>query len=582
MKKLFFWIALLSAAAWAQTTTPNYGFNVPSFNTPNWNYLLNANFFQLDSLIHGIQVNETPIGTFTVGTLPTGINLNTIAGVTDAAGLSCTVGGGSINILCRWNGSSWVPFGITGYVDFSSNQSVGGIKTFTGVINKGTGPLNPLAYGGVDIGAQIQAAYNSADCPSTGCRIHIPTGVYGAIVSWTTPVAFSVAAKPAFIECDQGGQGIINAPTGTTQLIYSGAGAAFTFNSGGGTGAGMSGCTLSGPSSVGTTQGLLIGGNLGTTEGTFSNNDISGFGVGIQFGSNTYVTSFHDNVIHDNGKELYTPASITGFGENITFTGGDFYNKAGYQGNGIELDAAGDYHFAFNSFDEVGFTLNAANLQLDFTTPHFEPPVASTTTDYVTITSTCMACRMASFGGYYLEDVPSARTEIISDAGANSTVQIFGGQFQAAESVPTIVRFTGANSSFFAFGHSNYQGLFATDSIGALESLSCSNTSFPSVCIANHPFATNPATLALSTSAIPSHSCAAAQTIALAGVAAGSVVNWSYASTPIGVTGYGDSTTPFLDITTFATTNTANVVVCNQSAGSITPGAMSLNLRGAN
>lgn len=582
MKKLFFWIALLSAAAWAQTTTPNYGFNVPSFNTPNWNYLLNANFFQLDSLIHGIQVNETPIGTFTVGTLPTGINLNTIAGVTDAAGLSCTVGGGGINILCRWNGSAWVPFGITGYVDFSSNQSVGGIKTFTGVINKGTGPLNPLAYGGVDIGAQIQAAYNSADCPSTGCRIHIPTGVYGAIVSWTTPVAFSVAAKPAFIECDQGGQGIINAPTGTTQLIYSGAGAAFTFNSGGGTGAGMSGCTLTGPSSAGSTIGVLLGGTLGTTEGVVTLNDISGFGFGVQFASNTYVTSLHDNVIHDNGKELYAPASITGFGENITVTGGDFYNKAGAQANGIDLEAAGDYHFIANSFDDVSITVAAPALQLDLVSPHFENPVAATTTDFLTMTSACTACRVSSTGGYWLEDGVSARTEFILDAGANSTVQLFGGSFTAAETVAQIVRFTGSNSSFFGFGLSNFQNEFTADATGALESISCSNTVFPSVCLANHPFATNAATLALSTSAIPAHSCAAAQTIALAGVVTGSVVNWSYASTPIGVTGYGDSTTPFLDITTFATTNTANVVVCNQSAASITPGAMSLNLRGAN
>jgi hypothetical protein len=88
------------------------------------------------------------------------------------------------------------------------------------------------------------------------------------------------------------------------------------------------------------------------------------------------------------------------------------------------------------------------------------------------------------------------------------------------------------------------------------------------------------ATLALSTAAIGAHTCAAAQQATITGLATSSVVKWSYASTPIGVIGYGDATTPFLNITTFATANTANVVVCNTSAVSITPGAISLNLRG--
>lgn len=437
-------------------------------------------------------------------------------------------------------------------------------------------PLYANKYPGPDIATQVNNAYNSGDCPASGCRIRIPAGLYGTSV----PIVAGTAAKPLFLECDQGGQGITTSPTGTTQIVYSGTGAFITFNTGGGTGAGMSGCTLTGPG--GSTTGLLVGGNFGTTEGVFSNNDISGFGVGIQFGSNTYVTSFHDNVVHDNSKQVFAPSSITGFGENITFTGGDFYNKSGAQATGIDLEASGDYHFIANSFDEAFITIAAPALQLDLVSPHFENPVASTPIDFLTITSACTACRVSSTGGYWLEDGVSARTEFVLDAGANSTVQLFGGSFTAAETVAQIVRFTGSNSSFFGFGLSNFQTEFTADATGALESISCSNTVFPSVCLANHPFATNAATLALSTSAIPAHSCAAAQTVALAGVVTGSVVNWSYASTPIGVTGYGDSTTPFLDITTFGTTNTANVVVCNQSSGSITPGAMSLNLRPMN
>ena len=91
------------------------------------------------------------------------------------------------------------------------------------------------------------------------------------------------------------------------------------------------------------------------------------------------------------------------------------------------------------------------------------------------------------------------------------------------------------------------------------------------------PVQTPAATLALSTTAIGANTCAAAQTAALSGLATSSVVKWSYASTPIGVTGYGVGG---LQISTFASANTANVVVCNITGASITPGTLSLNLRG--
>lgn len=88
--------------------------------------------------------------------------------------------------------------------------------------------------------------------------------------------------------------------------------------------------------------------------------------------------------------------------------------------------------------------------------------------------------------------------------------------------------------------------------------------------------------LALSTGAIGAHTCSAAQTLTVTGTTTSSLVGWSFASTPIGVTGYGDVTTPFLVVTAFPTANTANIVVCNVSAASITPGAISVNIRVTN
>jgi len=92
----------------------------------------------------------------------------------------------------------------------------------------------------------------------------------------------------------------------------------------------------------------------------------------------------------------------------------------------------------------------------------------------------------------------------------------------------------------------------------------------------NVPIKTPSATLALATTAIGANTCAAAQTVSLTGLTTSSVVKWSFASTPIGKTGYG---TGALQISTFATSGNANFVVCNISSGSITPGAISVNVR---
>lgn len=47
----------------------------------------------------------------TIAALPASPAVNTVRVVTDATGVSCTVGGGSTVVLCRWNGSSWAPLG---------------------------------------------------------------------------------------------------------------------------------------------------------------------------------------------------------------------------------------------------------------------------------------------------------------------------------------------------------------------------------------------------------------------------------------------------------------------------------------
>jgi hypothetical protein len=102
-----------------------------------------------------------------------------------------------------------------------------------------------------------------------------------------------------------------------------------------------------------------------------------------------------------------------------------------------------------------------------------------------------------------------------------------------------------------------------------LERLTASEKSF------NVPIATPAASLALSTVPIAARTCRT-QAVSLLRVKETSVVKWSFASTPIGVTGYGSGG---LQISTFPSLNAGNVVVCNITDSSITPGPISLNIR---
>lgn len=86
------------------------------------------------------------------------------------------------------------------------------------------------------------------------------------------------------------------------------------------------------------------------------------------------------------------------------------------------------------------------------------------------------------------------------------------------------------------------------------------------------------AVIALATGAIGAHSCTSAQTATVQGVTTGSLLTWNFTTTPIGVTGYGDNTSPQLEIRTWPTANTVNVSVCNVSTGSITPSAISIRV----
>lgn len=86
-------------------------------------------------------------------------------------------------------------------------------------------------------------------------------------------------------------------------------------------------------------------------------------------------------------------------------------------------------------------------------------------------------------------------------------------------------------------------------------------------------------TKALATSAISSGACTSAQTTAATGVLTTDVIEATFSADPSGVTGYAPTTGGMLTLLIYPTANTINVKVCNNTSSSITPGAVTLNLR---
>lgn len=85
--------------------------------------------------------------------------------------------------------------------------------------------------------------------------------------------------------------------------------------------------------------------------------------------------------------------------------------------------------------------------------------------------------------------------------------------------------------------------------------------------------------VALGTTAIASASCATVVTASATGTATTDVLSYSFNADPTGITGFAPSSSGMLTILAYPTANTANFKVCNNTAASITPGAVTLNWR---
>lgn len=96
---------------------------------------------------------------------------------------------------------------------------------------------------------------------------------------------------------------------------------------------------------------------------------------------------------------------------------------------------------------------------------------------------------------------------------------------------------------------------------------------------ANATITVGSGTIALTTSAVGSGACSSASTVTITGTATTDSVIVSPNADPTGVTGYAVSASGSVYIWVYPTSNTVNAKVCNNSSGSLTPSALTLNVR---
>ena len=85
---------------------------------------------------------------------------------------------------------------------------------------------------------------------------------------------------------------------------------------------------------------------------------------------------------------------------------------------------------------------------------------------------------------------------------------------------------------------------------------------------------------AMPTAAVSANSCSASATTAAAtNTLTTDAVEVTYNTDPTGITGYGGGTSGGITVRAYPTANTMNFKLCNETGGSITPGALTLNWR---
>ena len=176
---------------------------------------------------------------------------------------------------------------------------------------------------------------------------------------------------------------------------------------------------------------------------------------------------------------------------------------------------------------------------------------------------------------------------------ADQTVAAGGGQVLVHFCGPIKANFDGATTAGDAFSVSASTAGALTDTGVAFNSTTCATgglgeitqtigsagvaTAVIKPCVGAGSVASG--TAAMGTSAISSGACATVVTVSATGVLATDTILFTPNANPTSVTGYAPSASGSLYIWGYPTANNVNFYACNNTSGSVTPSALTLNWR---
>jgi hypothetical protein len=480
------------------------------------------------------------------------------------------------------------------------------------------------AWGGGDIGAQINAAYTAMS--SGGGKIGIISQANGSCYNQTTPIVLATQGKYAIVEGVAGtGNSVGDVDHGACiNYVPNTATAAWTLGwgpTGGGgysPGGGLRDLTLTNngvcftPGGCGNLATGVLTSNGGVPQGFFRNVKIQGFGTGWNYADNSdgwgvqwvqvhlvnntlgltvTATLGEEKLFWDGGS-----CSVNGQCMNITPPATDLYI------HGVSIDSNTTSPAIFN-----GATITCASC-------HFEN-LGQTNVQYITSGNA-----VTLIGGLVLNDATSvsaagqffttstgffsmygtsvyspnqAITSILNNTSAGggnisvttlspsnitaicSNIQNCIGGIQSGNNPPFQIPIFNIPETGTSIGLGNYTQCRANNISHILEcNYNLSGTFQMAQTIASSLIQT-PAVLG--TTAIGSGACATTVTITATGVNINDTLTWVPNGDTSTLAGYGANAAGHLDITAWPSTNAVNFKVCNSTGGSLTPHSLQLN-----
>ena len=407
--------SIVNTGNWAGTWQ---GVNSSTFylaSNPN-GYTNNTGTVFLINAGHGISLS--PASITASGTIS--VNTSTVIADVVASGqlLPSSTVSGTTNFLPIWTSVNTLGSSIVSQSGTAALMVGGTLQvTSTGQSNIANidNTLFADQFPGSDIGSSTDAAYLALPNPSNnqgGGNIYI-----NASSSYSIPIVLGTGAK----------FGNLIVPDGT-QLKYTGAGAAYTDNSGGTffhtahtlQGIGIFGTTF--PAANATTTGIYCGGSNGCIGLDVNGVTVVGLGYGYYLGNNAYMNQI-TNSIFRNDNQAFVATSSNNSGENIYVGQSQFVDC----GNNTTTKCvyfspfAADTMLAADSFDDAQQYFDNGNYDILETKIHSENSNVSAYHSYVQTVLTT-STDLTDVSGDYNNDASTAANDpaaFIQNKGGN-------------------------------------------------------------------------------------------------------------------------------------------------------------------